>query len=318
MAGGDEEYGEFLAKYEIENEESDVVLGRGACSVVFKARCTTTGRLVAVKKMRMEDWEEEGVPSAALREISLLKELSHPNVVELLDVCFHLSYVHKLWLAFEFAGTNLKKYMKSCGHHLEPHVIKSLGFQLCRGIGFCHANRVLHRNLKPQSLLIDSQLRLKIADFGLARVYTPPMACAVQSGVSVWYSPLEILLGSPFYSVPVDMWGVGCMLAEMASGSPLFRGDSEIDTVFKIFQKLGTPNAERWPGVADLPDFKYTWPKWKPRGWDNIRNTKAQIGADGIDLLESLMVYEPSKRLSACRALQHRYFDDVTVPEALL
>eukprot|EP01083_Nonionella_stella_P263837 895756_1 len=92
----------------------------------------------------------------------------------------------------------------------------------------------------------------------------------------------------------------------MATGQPLFSGDSEIDTIFKIFQKLGTPTPEQWPGVNDLPEFKPSFPKWKPKGWENIRNTRVQVGAPGMDLLEKLMAYDPRKRLSARRAMQHR------------
>merc|ERR550514_1681947 len=108
------------------------------------------------------------------------------------------------------------------------------------------------------------------------------------------------------------MWGVGCILAEMATGGPLFPGDSEIDTIFKIFQKLGTPTEAMWPGVSELPDFKPTFPKWTPRGWNQIRNTAAQVGSEGIDLLENLTYYEPKKRLSARRALAHAYFKEST------
>merc|ERR1719410_1301069 len=257
------------------------------------------------------DSEEEGVPSTALREIALLKELPHPNIVELLEVCCSFK---KMILAFEFVENDLKKYMRSCNRHLEPHVIKSFCFQLCRGIEFCHASRIIHRDLKPQNLLIDSRLRLKIADFGLARAFTVPIPKYTHEVVTVWYRPPEILLGSVLYSIPVDMWGVGCIFAEMATGSPLFCGDSEIDTIFKICQKLGTPTQEQWPGLADCPDFKPSFPKWKAKGWENIRNTRAQLGTVGIDLLEQLMVYDPGKRLSARRALQHPYFFDVALP----
>jgi len=296
----------FEAKYEIFEK-----LGEGTYGNVFKGKCTSTGRPVALKKMKL-DSEEEGVPSTAIREIALLKELSHANVVELLDV---FCSTKKMILVFEFLENDLKKYMRSRGRQLEPPTIKSLSFQLCRGVEFCHANRVLHRDLKPQNLLIDSRLRLKIADFGLARAYTVPIPKYTHEVVTVWYRPLEILLGSQLYSVPVDMWGVGCILAEMATGNPLFCGDSEIDTIFKIFQKLGTPTTEQWPGVSDLPDFKPTFPKWKAKGWENIRNTKAQVGQVGIDLLEQLMVYDPKRRLSARRALTHPYFADTVLPE---
>merc|ERR1719210_1555573 len=203
-----------------------------------------------MKKMKL-DHEEEGVPSTAIREIALLKELTHENVVKLLDV---FCSTNKLVLVFEFVENALKKYMK--GRQLAPMHIKGLAYQLCRGIEFCHANRILHRDLKPQNLLIDQRLRLKIADFGLARAYTVPVPKYTHEVVTVWYRAPEILLGSALYSVPVDLWSVGCIVGEMATGAPLFAGDSEIDTIFKVFQKLGTPNVEMWPGLTDLPEFK--------------------------------------------------------------
>merc|ERR1719203_1291134 len=158
----------FEAQYEVIEM---ALLGEGTYGKVYKATSTATGRHVAMKKMKL-DSEEEGVPSTAIREIALLKELSHENVVKLLDV---FCSTRKMILVFEFLDNDLKKYMRARGRHLEPATIKSLCFQLCRGIEFCHANRVLHRDLKPQNLLIDSKVRLKIADFGLARAYTLPI-----------------------------------------------------------------------------------------------------------------------------------------------
>jgi len=197
---------------------------------------------------------------------------------------------------------------KKLNGHLTPAAVRDFARQLLVGIEFCHAHRVIHRDLKPQNLLIDGGVRLKLADFGLARAFTLPMPQYTHEVVTVWYRPLEILLGSKLYSLPVDIWGVGCILAEMATGGPLFAGDSEIDTAFKIFQKLGTPTEAMWPGIAELPDFKPTFPKWSPKGWANIRNTLAQVGAMGVDLLEQLMRYDPRTRVSARRALAHPYF----------
>ncbi|CAE8614701.1 unnamed protein product [Polarella glacialis] len=97
----------------------------------------------------------------------------------------------------------------------------------------------------------------------------------------------------------------------MATGAPLFAGDSEIDTIFKIFQKLGTPTEVMWPGVSELPDYKATFPRWPTRGWAQIRNTAAQVGQDGIELLEKLISYDPKSRITARRSLQHPYFRDV-------
>merc|ERR1719201_489471 len=260
-----------------------------------------------MKQMKL-DAQEEGVPSTAIREIALLKELSHQNVVRLLDV---FCKPNKLVLVFEFLENDLKKYMKALSGRLTPVVVKNFAFQLCKGVEFCHANRIIHRDIKPQNLLIDNRLRLKIADFGLARAFTVPVPKYTHEVVTVWYRPPEILLGAVLYSVPVDLWSIGCVMGEMATGQPLFAGDSEIDTIFKIFQKLGTPTESMWPGVVELPDFSVNFPKWPPRGWHQIRNTAAQVCADGIDLLEKLMCYDPRRRLSARQAVSHRYFLDV-------
>jgi len=292
----------FAAKYEVLEK-----LGEGTYGSVFKAREKRTGGAFAMKIMKLGSGED-GVPSTAIREIAVLKELSHVNVVRLLDVFCKPA---KLVLVFEYLENDLKKYMKTLGGRLTPAIVKSLAFQLCRGLEFCHASRIIHRDLKPQNLLIDNRLHMKIADFGLARAFSLPLPIYTHEVVTVWYRPPEILLGSQLYSIPVDTWGVGCILAEMATGLPLFCGDSEIDTIFKVFQKLGTPTEEIWPGLSALPDFKPTFPKWPTRSWASIRNTKAQVGTEGIDLLENLLVYDPQKRLSARHALNHVYFKDV-------
>merc|ERR1740138_285342 len=201
--------------------------------------------------------------------------------------------------------------MKASGCKLQPAQVRDFTRQLLAGMEFCHASRIIHRDLKPQNLLINSSTgkpQLKIADFGLARAFSLPIPQLTHEVVTVWYRPLEILLGSKLYSVPVDLWGVGCILAEMATGAPLFAGDSEIDTAFKIFMKLGTPTEVLWPGVSELPDFKPTFPKWAPKGWANIRNTQAQVGNTGTDLLEQLTRYSPGARISARRALLHPFF----------
>ena len=284
-----------------------VLLGEGAYGKVYKARSVRTGEAVAMKQMKL-DAQKEGVPSTAIREIALLKELVHPNVVRILDVFCN---PNKLVLVFEFLENDLKKYMKALNGPLSPSTVNNFAYQLCRGVEFCHANRIIHRDLKPQNLLINDQLLLKIADFGLARAFAVPVPAYTHEVVTVWYRPPEILLGAKLYSVPVDLWSIGCVIGEIATGAPLFAGDSEIDTIFKIFQKLGTPSEQVWPGVSELPDYKASFPKWPPRGWAQIRNTKQQVGTDGIDLLENLMCYAPTRRLSACRALQHTYFRDV-------
>jgi serine/threonine protein kinase len=309
MTDFDEDFNEAERRFDSQYEimEKNNLLGEGTYGKVYKARNTRTLETVAMKQMKLET-QEEGVPSTAIREIALLKELSHSNVVRLLDV---FCKPNKLVLVFEYLENDLKKYMKSVSGRLTPTTVKNLVYQLCRGVEFCHANRIIHRDIKPQNLLIDGRMRLKIADFGLARAFTVPVPKYTHEVVTVWYRPPEILLGAALYSVPVDLWSIGCVHAEMATGQPLFAGDSEIDTIFKIFQKLGTPTEAIWPGVSDLPDFKPCFPQWPRKGWGLIRNTAAQVGPDGTDLLDKLMCYDPKRRLSARASLQHKYFRDV-------
>merc|ERR1719456_2040555 len=247
------------------------------------------------------------MPSTAIREISLLKELSHVNVVKLLDVhCSNKENSKKLYLVFEFLDLDLKRYVKQQGN-LPNTTVQSFSYQLLMGTEFCHSHRILHRDLKPQNLLIDPvRLCLKIADFGLARAFSLPIPKYTHEVVTVWYRAPEILLGSQQYSVPVNIWSCGCIIAEMATLQPLFPGDSEIDTIFRIFRKLGTPA----DGVLlGLPDMKQTFPKWKPRGWHNMPRMTEIFGTTGIELVSKLLEYEPSKRISARRAKKLPYFD---------
>lgn len=287
----------------MERYERLAKIGEGTYGIVYKAREISTGKTIALKKIRLEQ-EDEGVPSTAIREISILKELSHPNVVYFKDV------VHsdrKLYLVFEYLDQDLKRYMDSV-KVLRPALIKSYLYQLVNGIEFCHGRRVLHRDLKPQNLLIDKTGKLKLADFGLARAFGIPVRHYTHEVVTLWYRAPEILLGARKYSTPVDMWSIGCIFAEMVMKSPLFAGDSEIDQLYKIFQTLGTPTDEVWEGVTDLPEYNPLFPKWHNR---HIGDTVPNLDPDGLDLLSRLLVYDPEKRITAHDALRHRYFDDV-------
>ncbi|KAI0500874.1 hypothetical protein KFK09_019092 [Dendrobium nobile] len=241
-------------------------IGEGTYGVVYKARDKLTNETIALKKIRLEQ-EDEGVPSTAIREISLLKEMQHGNI----------SYL----------------------------------YQILRGIAYCHSHRVLHRDLKPQNLLIDRRTNaLKLADFGLARAFGIPVRTFTHEVVTLWYRAPEILLGARQYSTPVDVWSVGCIFAEMVNQRPLFPGDSEIDELFKIFRILGTPTEETWPGVSSLPDFKSAFPKWPSK---DLATVVPNLEPAGVDLLSKMLRLEPSKRITARQALQHEYFKDLGV-----
>lgn len=278
-------------------------IGEGTYGVVYKGKDKRSGQIVALKKIRLES-EDEGVPSTAIREISLLRELRHPNIVHLQDV---LMQENRLYLVFEFLSMDLKKYIDSMpkDQQMDKKLVKSYVRQILEAILFCHQRRVLHRDLKPQNLLIDQKGNIKVADFGLARAFGIPIRVYTHEVVTLWYRAPEVLLGSPRYSTPVDIWSIACIFVELTNKKPLFHGDSEIDQLFRIFRTLGTPTEETWPGVAKLPDYKSTFPNWK----ENILgNMLTNMEAKGVDLLKEMLIYDPCERITARDALEHVYF----------
>lgn len=250
--------------------------------MVYKARdLSNAGEIVALKKIRLET-EDEGVPSTAIREISLLKEMKDENIVRLFNIVH--ADGHKLYLVFEFLDLDLKKYMDAlpvsdggrgkalpegtsstvANLGLGESVVRKFLMQLCLGIRYCHSHRVLHRDLKPQNLLIDRYGNLKLADFGLARAFGVPLRTYTHEVVTLWYRAPEILLGGRQYSTGVDMWSVGCIFAEMCTRKPLFPGDSEIDQIFKIFRLVAVPIVYSF--VLELTDFTFQHSLHSQRG----------------------------------------------------
>ena len=271
---------------------------------MYKAKDKVTGNHVALKKIRLEA-EEEGVPSTAIREITLLKELTHKNVVSLMNIVHDTG---KLYLVFEFLDQDLKQFMDAHKADGIPMVeIKSYVRQMLSGIAYCHSHRVLHRDLKPQNLLINRHGVLKLADFGLARLFCVPVRAFTHEVVTLWYRAPEILLGASHYSTPVDVWSIACIFAEMVLGSPLFPGDSEIDQLFRIFRTKGTPTEKTWPGVTALPDMKNKFPTWRPQ---EISRIVPGLDGTGLDLFSRMLEFSPAKRLSAKQALMHPFFRD--------
>lgn len=240
-------------------------------------------------------------------EISLLKELKHPNIVSLQDV---LMEDNRLYLIFEFLSMDLKKYMDSLPSErmLDPELVRSYMYQITAAILFCHRRRVLHRDLKPQNLLISKDGLIKVADFGLGRSFGIPVRNYTHEIVTLWYRAPEILLGSQRYSCPVDVWSLGCIFSEMVTRKPLFQGDSEIDQLFRMFRILKTPGEETWPGVTSLPDYKPTFPCWTS---NNLSQQVKNMCPAGLDLLQKSLVYDPAYRISAKEMLEHKYFENI-------
>eukprot|EP01128_Nolandella_sp_AFSM9_P011282 TRINITY_DN7_c13_g1_i1.p1 TRINITY_DN7_c13_g1~~TRINITY_DN7_c13_g1_i1.p1 ORF type:complete len:329 (-),score=73.12 TRINITY_DN7_c13_g1_i1:294-1208(-) len=275
-------------------------LGEGTYGVVWKAQNSETGQVVALKRIRLES-EEEGVPCTAIREISLLKELEHPNIVRLLEIIHDLD---KLTLVFEYCKQDLKQLLDARHGVLTPNQITSFMYQLCKSVAFCHDKRVLHRDLKPQNLLIAEDGTLKLADFGLARAFSVPVRNYSHEVVTLWYRAPEVLLGYQNYSTPIDMWSTGCIFAEMKTGKALFPGKNTQDELLRIFKLRGTPTAEDYPGIVELSGYTDTMPKYSRQSL-----SKLIVGStpDFLDLLEKLLDYDPAKRPSASECLQHPF-----------
>lgn len=283
-------------------------VGNGTYGVVFRAIDIDTNETVALKKMILEV-ENEGVPSTAIREISLLREIQSPSIVGLKDVVIEDK---KLYLVFEFLDQDLKRFLESYApdQYPEPMIVKTFLYQILKGTAACHTRRVLHRDLKPQNLLIDSKGNLKVADFGLARAFAVPIRPYTHEVVTLWYRAPEILLGAVEYSTPIDIWSIGCIFAEMVTKQPLFAGDSEIDQLYRIFRVLGTPNESNWPGVTSFKDYKSTFPNWSPNPIQKVVGN-LNLDAAGLDLLNRMLKYDPCERISAKAALTHPYFRDL-------
>ncbi|KAL7066446.1 putative cyclin-dependent protein kinase 3 [Cryptosporidium serpentis] len=286
------------------------VIGEGTYGIVWEGMRKDTGMMVALKKIRFDSddiLDEVGLPSTAIREIVLLRELKHNNIVGLLEVaCTGM----QLWLIFEYCETDLRRYLRlNRKKGLSISQVKSLLYQLLSGLAYCHGRRILHRDLKPQNLLLsDSGNVLKIADFGLARSFTPPLKPNTHEVVTLWYRAPELLLGQRCYCCSVDLWSVGCIMIEMLSGKPVFPGDSEIDTLFYIFRLLGTPSETVWPGVSKLPCYKNVFPQWKVNPKHNLHSLLPNLDQIGIDLLLKFLQYSPQRRISAYEALHHAWF----------
>ncbi|XP_049629298.1 cyclin-dependent kinase 15 [Suncus etruscus] len=282
-------------------------LGEGSYATVYKGISRINGQLVALKVINMN--AEEGVPFTAIREASLLKGMKHANIVLLHDI---IHTTATLTFVFEYMHTDLAQYMSQHPGGLHPHNVRLFMFQLLRGLAYIHHRHVLHRDLKPQNLLISHLGELKLADFGLARAKSVPSQTYSSEVVTLWYRPPDALLGATEYSSELDMWGAGCIFIEMFQGQPLFPGVSSIlEQLEKIWEVLGVPTEDTWPGVSKLPNYNPEWfPLLKPQSLQNVWNSLGRV-PEAEDLASQMLRGFPPHRVSARRALSHDYFRDL-------
>ncbi|KAF7713344.1 Cyclin-dependent kinase 7 [Penicillium ucsense] len=282
-------------------------LGEGTYAIVYLGNYRDDpSSLVAIKKIKVNAEYKDGLTMDAIREVKYLQELSHRNIIALHDV--FSSKDQNLNLVLEFLpGGDLEMLIKDGDIHYGAADIKAWMGMLARGVWFCHENFVLHRDIKPNNLLIGADGEVKLADFGLARSFADPYLNMTHQVITRWYRPPELLFGARQYSGAVDVWSMGMVFAELLLRVPLLAGMSDLDQITKICEAFGTPTEENWPGVTQLPN--YVTDKVVPlQGRDFFLRQFPTAGPVGADLLMSMCVLDPRKRATALQVLQHRWW----------
>ncbi|GAA6040318.1 hypothetical protein JCM8097_009418 [Rhodosporidiobolus ruineniae] len=278
----------------------DKKVGEGTYAVVYLGKEISTGRKIAIKKIKVGQFKD-GLDMSAIREVKFLRELHHSHVIELLDV---FSSKSNLNLVLEFLTTDLEAVIRDKALVFQQADIKSWMLMTMKGLDFCHRNWVLHRDMKPNNLLIAADGTLKVADFGLAREYADEGAKMTCQVVTRWYRCPELLLGARSYSTGCDTWAAGCIFAELMLRVPFMAAESDMEQLNVIFSALGTPDEGVWPGFIKLSQSAAF--EKKPR--TDLRMLFTAASPEAIDLMEGLLRYDPRKRTTARESLHHPYF----------
>ena len=296
----------------MDNYEKGPTLGEGTFGRVFRATNRRTGRLVAIKKIRMGK-AKEGVNVTAIREIKFLKELQHKNVIELIEVFPHK---RNLYLVYEYMTSDLEAIIKDKANvRLKTGDIKAYMQAILEGLAACHRYWIMHRDVKPNNILLGPGGEVKLADFGAGRIFGSPNDRKFTTQVFArWYRAPELLFDSQRYSSAVDMWAVGCVFAELMLRRPWLPGNNDLEQLSLIFDALGTPTEEQWPGMKALPTASQVVFKPIPAPSAVSLRQLFRCDADAIDLLQHFLCFDPSRRITAEEALKHEYFQNSPKP----
>jgi len=305
--------GRDLAEQMNEEEKRKYVkgkkLGEGTYANVYLGHLVSRPtQFVAIKKIKIQKEYTEGMAPDAVRELKHLQELSHPNIISLLSVFSSKDQNLNLVLEFLPLG-DLEMLIKDVENiRYGAADIKAWMGMLSRAIWFCHENFVLHRDIKPNNLLIAADGEVKLADFGLARSFSDPYRPMTSNVITRWYRPPELLFGAKHYSGAVDIWSVGLVFAELVIRTPYIAGFTEVDQINLICQAVGTPTEENWPGVSKLPEYTVPDPPVPIRGKDHYLATFGTAGTEGVDLLMGMLVLDPRRRITAREILEHEWW----------
>ena len=302
-------------------------IDEGTFGVVYKARDRKSGDVVALKQVKMVHEQGEGFPPTALREVNILLMLKHPNVINTREMVVGDTY-DKIFMVMDFMEHDIKQLMAAMKQPFSPAEVKRLMLDLCAALEYMHDRWVFHRDLKPSNLLINNRGEVKVCDFGLARYYHDPLKAYSPTVVTLWYRAPEVLLADggrgerTSYGPALDTWSLGCIFAELVLQTPLLCGQGEIDQVKRTFELLGTPDDESWPGCSQL-HFMRKYPQRRVpfnRLRDKFKKAsftgaQSSLSENGLELLTSMLILNPDKRITAANALKHTYYAEDPPPK---
>ncbi|XP_043918095.1 cyclin-dependent kinase-like 1 isoform X2 [Protopterus annectens] len=288
----------------MEKFEKLAKIGEGSYGVVFKCRNKDTGQIVAIKKF-VESEDDPLIKKIALREIRMLKQLKHVNLVNLLEVFRRKRRLH---LVFEYCDHTVLNELDRFPRGAPEQQVRSIMWQTLQAINFCHKHNCIHRDVKPENILITKHGVIKLCDFGFATTFTGPDAYYTDYVATRWYRSPELLVGDTQYGPPVDIWAVGCVFAELLCGNPLWPGCSDVDQLYLIRKTLGDliPRHQQifssnlfFSGVTiPVPDVMEPLET-------KFLNASPQV----LSLMKSCLVMDPSLRQICEQLLQQPYFD---------
>jgi len=322
----------YLKTYEypfcddVSKYEKIAKIGQGTFGEVFKA-CEKKNKynIVALKKIILEN-EKEGFPITALREIKILQVLNHENIVNLIEVCHsrgnhHNNYRSGFYLVFEFCHHDLAGLLSNFAVKFSLGEIKQVTQQLLNGLYHLHTAKIIHRDMKAANVLITKLGTLKLADFGLARALNSnPNGLPnryTNRVVTLWYRPPELLLGERNYGPPVDLWGAGCIMAEMWTRSPIMQGNTEQHQLTLIAQLCGAITPEVWPNVETLELYDKMELDKRPKRRVKERLKPYVKDPYACDLIDKLLCLDPANRIDADNALNHDFFWTDPMPSSI-